>query len=198
MTPRQARHFESREVRRMNFRDRTPPLAWARGQEDNQVVPSRARKLTAVLAFVVATSVAAAASADLRAAMTAMACCVKADYRCAIVGGPDDCCQHMGHTAQGATLAPPSHTTTNVVGPVLVATLARLDHSPSLNWHDTLASASALKRPHDPPHLHTFSLLISIPHQLAVAGVVCRKGGIVRERVLSVLGLTSSLTTLVC
>jgi hypothetical protein len=32
----------------------------------------------------------------------------------------------------------------------------------------------------------------------AVCLVVFRKGGIVRERIVSLLGLTSSLTTLIC
>ena len=118
----------------------------------------RVRKATALLAFVVAMAVAASAFADLRSAVTAMACCVKTDYRCATVGGPDDCCQHMGHTSRGATLGNPSSAAPIV--PPTVVIFPSLYTAPAISSSGLLDIASAFKRPHDPPHLHTFSLLI--------------------------------------
>jgi hypothetical protein len=111
--------------------------------------------LTRVL-FVIA-AVAASTLADLRASSAAMACCAQMDYSCTGMSAPDDCCQRMTHTparAAAGTLSsaiqpgPPAA----VVVPSFVA-----DLNPGANFP---LLAELLPRPHDPPHLHSYSLLI--------------------------------------
>jgi hypothetical protein len=115
-----------------------------------------ARTLIGSLALFVASSVAATAFADLHSALTAMACCAKTNYQCAGLSGPDDCCQRMGHAA-GPTVgtlssASPLVVPSAVLIPGFIVAPASLFGSPS--------PGPAFKRPHDPPHLHSFSLLI--------------------------------------
>ena len=90
------------------------------------------------------------------ASTTAMACCASTDYSCAGMRTPDDCCKTIQHghgalpsstvAGERGSVAPPAMTP-----PVLIAVT-------------TIASAAAIARtitrPHDPPHLHTFTLLI--------------------------------------
>lgn len=89
--------------------------------------------------------------------MTAMACCAKTHNRCAGLRTPDSCCQRMGHTAihnVAGTIAKAqlSAPTMMAAVPVFVATVA----SGGVEPHAGLA----FTRPHDPPHLHSFILLI--------------------------------------
>jgi hypothetical protein len=105
----------------------------------------------------VACSMAATAFADLESALTAMACCAKTNYQCAGLGGPDDCCQRMGHTAGRITAV-----TLSSANPLLVPAAVII---PTFIVEPTSAPAPlnpgpAFKRPHDPPHLHPYSLLI--------------------------------------
>ena len=133
------------------------PLAHRTVGQHNRGVhrPGRAW-ITAVVLFV-GSSVAANAFGDLLAAATALACCQKTDYECAGVSTPDDCCQHMGHAAISsvanivAKAQPPGLAMIGVI-PALAAQIA----SAPFETHADLA----FKRPHDPPHLHPFSLLI--------------------------------------
>ena len=115
-----------------------------------------ARTLIGSLTLFVASSVAATAFADLHSALTAMACCAKTNYQCAGLSRPDDCCQRMGHAA-GPTVgtlssASPLVVPAAVIIPGFIVAPASLFGPPS--------TGPAFKRPHDPPHLHPFSLLI--------------------------------------
>src|SRR5690349_3109225 len=96
--------------------------------------------------------------AELRDATVVMECCTKAKIECAGVGTPDDCCRRMHHTS---TPASPSIVSPSVGvhdAAIVVATVT------PVSWcalaGNTLPSVSEFKRPHDPPHLHPFSLLI--------------------------------------
>jgi hypothetical protein len=93
---------------------------------------------------------------ELRDGAAAMACCAQTDYSCAGLQAPDDCCRHMGHAAAhpapatlekhrplSSTMALPAN-----VGPLTVVSLR------------PVAPVTAFTRPHDPPHLHPFALLI--------------------------------------
>jgi hypothetical protein len=102
-------------------------------------------------------AVAVSGVADLQASATAMACCAKTNYACARTSGPDDCCQHMGHTAAATPASAPAsfrlvHPIVGVVAPVVIDSA-----SSTLCSHDAIP---AFKRPHDPPHLHAHILLI--------------------------------------
>jgi len=109
--------------------------------------------------FIVLIAVAAGFS-DLAAtsfSMSAMACCAKAHNQCAGLNAPDDCCQRMGHAsvhdvADVVAKAQLSGFAVLAAVPGFVATVALVRLEP-------LADI-AFKRPHDPPHLHPFSLLI--------------------------------------
>jgi hypothetical protein len=108
------------------------------------------------LALFVASSVAATAFADLQSALTAMACCAKTNYQCAGLSRADDCCQRMGHTA-GPTVGTLS-SASPLLAPaaaIISAFIVELPSAPA-----PLIPGPAFKRPHDPPHLHPFSLLI--------------------------------------
>jgi len=104
----------------------------------------------------VASAVAATAFADLQSALTAMACCARTNYQCAGLSRSDDCCQRMGHTAAPTvgTLASASPLSVPLAVIVPGFTVAPTSASAPLN------AGPAFKRPHDPPHLHPFSLLI--------------------------------------
>ena len=84
----------------------------------------------------------------------AMACCAKAHYDCAGLQSPDDCCKTVRSTS-----ALPSSTVASShppLAPPAVAALIVVAWAPS-----TVALvADTFVRPHDPPHLHAFSLLI--------------------------------------
>jgi hypothetical protein len=86
-----------------------------------------------------------------------MACCAKTDYTCARMSGPDDCCQHMGHVVPAA---PAGLGATFRLAQPAVAIVAPAVIEAALSRVDSLNVVSAYKRPHDPPHLHTYSLLI--------------------------------------
>jgi hypothetical protein len=94
---------------------------------------------------------------DLASWAAAMACCATTDYECATVGGPDDCCQNMGHAVASATAAPP---TSSVSLPgLMVAFISAIAVSP-LERFERLQASATFKRPHDPPHLHPIPLLV--------------------------------------
>lgn len=117
----------------------------------------RVRSLIRHVALVAAIAVGSNAFADLQAAAKAMACCAKTDYQCAGLRAPDDCCQAMGHIGPGTALANPADS--GVVFAPSVAVVPEFIVSPSRSSESAKADA-AFKRPHDPPHLHPYSLLI--------------------------------------
>ena len=86
-----------------------------------------------------------------------MACCAKTNYTCAGISGPDDCCQHMGHTAHGVLAGTVSDT--RVLQPS-VAIVSPAFSDVALSTFRSVETVSTFKRPHDPPHLHTHILLI--------------------------------------
>jgi hypothetical protein len=116
-------------------------------------------RVSTIIAFAILAAV--GFSADQMSSMTsaaaAMACCAKTDYSCAGLSAPDTCCQRMHHAA--------SHST-----PSTGAATRGIDGVPAsvaLPQANVARSTSAWElfrveftRPHDPPHLHTYSLLI--------------------------------------
>src|SRR3954469_22257218 len=106
--------------------------------------------------LVVVASIGVSSFADLKAAATAMDCCLKTNYACAGLSAPDDCCQHMGHTREANAAG--TLVTAPAVGPALQPVVPEV--VPDLGVPSRNAVAGAFTRPHDPPHLHTFSLLI--------------------------------------
>jgi hypothetical protein len=115
--------------------------------------------ISAVCALLV--PVAAIADDLLRFSLSyrAEACCAETNGDCAGLSTPDTCCQTRQQAGQGLTttapglragLAPPaidsdSPLATAIIGAARVA---------------IPLSVGFFKRPHDPPHLHIFSLLI--------------------------------------
>jgi hypothetical protein len=85
-----------------------------------------------------------------------MACCAKTNYQCAGLRAPDDCCQHMGHTAIRAAAG----TLTSVELPVLTAAAIDRGYEPDLAARGAMTVGCGWKRPHDPPHLHQYNPLI--------------------------------------
>jgi hypothetical protein len=125
-------------------------------KEHNRHVRIRARALFGAMVLVLASAVAADALADLRSSATAMACCAKTNNQCAGLRAPDDCCKHMGHTSGPSavgTLAS-SHPFVATAVTNIVSFIAAVRPVSASMPH------GAFKRPHDPPHLHPFSLLI--------------------------------------
>jgi hypothetical protein len=96
--------------------------------------------------------------ASMRASARAHACCAKTRFACAGRKSVDHCCRTMRHTA--AQLAPAAMG--SVDAPEVGATPAVVHIDiPALaiaSFHSI--DTHAFKRPHDPPHLHTFTLLI--------------------------------------
>jgi hypothetical protein len=107
--------------------------------------------------LLIVTAVVASSLADLRSSTAAMACCAKTHNQCAGLRAPDDCCKGMGHATAASVAGTLSAAQPHVLPATgLVAWLpANLSPSRASSTPDL-----AFKRPHDPPHLHPFSLLI--------------------------------------
>jgi hypothetical protein len=116
------------------------------------------RFLVAGSLLLVVLSLAVGPMAGLRDSAAAMACCAKTDYTCAGMSGPDDCCQHMGHAAHGVT--PGTVSSARGLFITTVAIDSSFDASIAAHVSNLLGAVSAFTRPHDPPHLHSYSLLI--------------------------------------
>jgi hypothetical protein len=131
-------------------------LAIGARHAQNLIMQRRSRLRVIAGTMLVVASVAVSSLADLRAAATAMDCCLKTRYACAGLSAPDDCCKRMGHTreasAAGTLVTAPS------VGPAVHA--IGPDVLPDLDLPSRDPVDAVFTRPHDPPHLHTFSLLI--------------------------------------
>jgi hypothetical protein len=108
------------------------------------------------MVLLLVSSVATNVFAGLRSSATAMACCAKTNHQCAGLKTPDDCCSQMGHTSG------PSPVGTILSSQAFVATAVTIAPSFLATVRPALAPVAhdAFKRPHDPPHLHPFSLLI--------------------------------------
>jgi hypothetical protein len=118
---------------------------------------NRRLKTLPAFAALIAVSSSAILLVDLRAGVSAMACCTKTHYHCAGLKTPDDCCKTMRHapahpvpsTAAGKSAEPRA----------MAATLLSTSQPATFSLSPSRQSADS-KRPHDPPHLHTFALLI--------------------------------------
>ena len=108
---------------------------------------------TLLLAVVVATT----PLIDLASWAAAMACCAMADYECATVGGPDDCCQNMGHVGGAVVVAPPSK---SIASPTFVAVIVSALAVSSVDSSDRSSAPRTFKPPHSPPQLNSAPLRI--------------------------------------
>ena len=95
--------------------------------------------------------------ADVRGGAKAMSCCAKARRSCAGLRTPDQCCKKM-HPA-------PAHETFATAAGQRAVPVAMVAALPSTSYLRSFPSSipvrlTGVKRPHDPPHLHTFSLLV--------------------------------------
>ena len=85
-----------------------------------------------------------------------MACCKAGHRTCGQMTSASDCCKSRQQTAPTVAVAKQPDMAVSIGLPAAVPTLFAFVLSPSV----PLSSAAALKRPHDPPHLHTYTLLI--------------------------------------
>jgi hypothetical protein len=133
-------------------------LASLRFRVHNGGVPRlTARLVVLTRVLLIVTSVAGSFVAELRSSTAAMACCAKAHSQCAGLSAPDDCCERMGH-ATAASVAG----TLSAAQPHLLPATGDVARLPANLAHGRSPSTpeSFFTRPHDPPHLHSFSLLI--------------------------------------
>ena len=118
---------------------------------------SRLSKVVAVWVALLAVGSGATTLAELRDGTQAMACCAKTDYSCARMQAPDDCCRNMGHAAAHQVPAT-SENHPSLALPIAITINVTALAGPSTT--DAPPITSAFTRPHDPPHLHPFALLI--------------------------------------
>jgi hypothetical protein len=116
----------------------------------------RGKTLLVTLA-VLAGSVSTSAFVEFGNANAAMHCCAKTQYACAGVGTPDDCCRKMHHRSSRAT---PSIVRQSTVGHDAAILAPPLTPFFAVVVRERFQAAFDWNHPHDPPHLHTFSLLI--------------------------------------
>ena len=143
-------------------RSRGNTVACARLQEPSALYNDSVRRscvsIRVAALVVLGLAIAGGDVARVRASLTAMSCCVKTHGDCAGVRTPDDCCRGMGHVA-----ASPDGTTATrgpaFDSPLVPAVLAETTSHPGFTLA-RVAVSIAFKRPHDPPHLHSFALLI--------------------------------------
>ena len=95
-------------------------------------------------------------AAATRAARAEMACCKAGHRTCGQMTRAGDCCKVGQHEASGIAVAKQIDAAVVIALPASVPALFALVTDSRLN----VPLDGALKRPHDPPHLHTFSLLI--------------------------------------
>jgi hypothetical protein len=111
----------------------------------------------------VALAVATAAWADCTGEQTnadaQMKCCANGHHQCSKTGSPDDCCKQMRPVGPSALLATSAAPLVKV--PVVHGIITLLS-VPSVNVVPALMTpvVPEFKRPHDPPHIHPFALLI--------------------------------------
>jgi len=117
------------------------------------------RRLRSIVAGCVLAAVALAANemSDMVTGQAAMVCCAKTDYSCAGLSAPDTCCRRMHHASSHATpsTAAAAHSHDGLPAATLLPSAFFV--GPTRGWE---RARLEFKRPHDPPHLHTYSLLI--------------------------------------
>jgi hypothetical protein len=109
------------------------------------------------LSLLTVVAIIGAVGLDVAADFSAMSCCAATNYACKGMRTPDDCCRAMHH------LAPRPSTSATAIHVVHAPATTPLITTYTLPTTATVASrleARPLKRPHDPPHLHTFVPLI--------------------------------------
>jgi hypothetical protein len=117
------------------------------------------RPIAIVCALLVPSAVVADDLIRVSLSADAVACCAKVKD-CASLQGPDACCQTRQQApGQGFDSSLPDSRValfSPAVAVVLPSTAA------AFQWHDAREAFAALsfKRPHDPPHLHPYNLLI--------------------------------------
>ena len=99
---------------------------------------------------------AAVCAAAANTATQEMACCKAGHRTCGRMTRASDCCKSRQSTAAPVAFAKLVDVAVAVALPASVP--ARLASIPEIRVSVPVAGAS--KRPHDPPHLHTFSLLV--------------------------------------
>jgi hypothetical protein len=147
----------NRKRRRRTSRALTAEVASIGRETHNWDVRIRVRAFWVATVVVLASSIAANTFADLHSSATAMACCAKTHGHCAGLNTPDNCCKRMGHIGPGVSAGTLS-AAPSPVAPA-VGTVTRLSANLS-SAYSSPSSGFGFKRPHDPPHLHSFSLLI--------------------------------------
>jgi hypothetical protein len=117
----------------------------------------RFSKTVAVWTALLAVGSATLDLSELRDGAAAMACCAKTDYSCSGMQAPDDCCRNMGHAATHQVPA-----TNEKQYPVSTVMAISTHIAPSMVASISRAArvTTPFTRPHDPPHLHPFALLI--------------------------------------
>jgi hypothetical protein len=97
--------------------------------------------------------------AAMAASSRAMACCEAMKHGCAGIKSPDDCCQlPQASIVVVSPLNTPGVRATASATPVAVLSSQRGDIVAMASTIETIDVQ--FKRPHDPPHLHLFHLLI--------------------------------------
>jgi hypothetical protein len=120
------------------------------------VVTDRVRTIIA-LAILVGVGFGADEMSSMTSAAGAMACCAKTDYSCAGLSAPDTCCRRMHHAASHSTPSTAAATQGIDGTPAIVALPPAIVARSTSAWELLRVEFT---RPHDPPHLHTYSLLI--------------------------------------
>lgn len=115
--------------------------------------------LVAFLVLAVATAAWADCTGERTNAHAQMACCASGHHQCTKTRSADDCCKQMRDTDTSALLATTAVPLVKV--PVVHGVITVLS-VPSANVIVTVTMPAAhdFKRPHDPPHLHRFALLV--------------------------------------
>jgi hypothetical protein len=113
---------------------------------------------TIVAAFLLLPIVSASGLVSVAQSALATSCCAATDYSCAGFRAPDDCCKKMGHSA-GAPVAASVERSAHLAPAESAIVVVQPSGDPALTSFGTIATPAGT-RLHDPPHLHTFPLLI--------------------------------------
>jgi hypothetical protein len=115
--------------------------------------------LATLLAMAVATAAWADCTGEQTNAHAQMKCCANGHRQCAKNANPHDCCKQLrdaGSSSALATAAVPFVKVPVVHGVVELLTAPSVIAAYAL----TVTPSPEFKRPHDPPYLHPFALLI--------------------------------------
>jgi hypothetical protein len=116
---------------------------------------------SAVVAFMLTLAVGAAAWADCvdeQTAQVQMKCCAAMHHQCGR-GNADDCCNKMKDASPSSNVATPAIARVTVRSMFLAVGVLPADASAPCPTNAGSMDVTIV-RPHDPPHLHTFPLLI--------------------------------------